>query len=528
MAQSPSIANPQDRKVMIRKSNSFVCAKYRASTLGNKVMAISLSKLCYDAKTGKLSAVLDATEIDRLINGAAGEYARDTNLYKKLKEVSHSLIGHIVTFEYINEQGRQAFTSAPMVTKVNYDNGRMTIEYNECLTSQLYQLKSNYTTLELTTLMAFERSPSIRLYELLKKDAWKLDEAESQVVDVEYEMCELKAMLGLIDTDAPHIVAAVQSGKSWTEIVEKVAKPADLTHSSFSDFKRRVLEPALDEMTRKSELAFTYDVLRTGRGGKARAITFHIRKNPKAHVVRQEKERVEDLHAQDIQFTETAQDMGVVPVVDPGMEEMYQEIKAFLEQRQIPVDGFTYDLFLGLFFDAGNSLSAIKEEISYSLGVKGKIDNYYGWLRSAVKNRYSKNVTPVVEGEAIDGSANPTYTAETLLNVWNIYKKQPKMDDFLEACGGLTLSELESIVNADIRIKAYIAFKTDGATKELTCLEEVKEAAWSFIKNTSSFALFIRTMPYPDVDFLEAVHPMDERLAMFEKFRRKNGQKRDA
>ena len=148
----------QDTGIIVRKSNSFVTAKFRTTIMGNKIIALSLAKL--EEKDGQLQAILYPSEIRRLLGAQ-----NDTNLYRRLKSVAQTLAGHVITIE----DGKGNFEVFNMITNVSYKDHRMVITYNRMMTEQMSRLKSNYTSYELATLVGFSKNYTYRLYEILKR-----------------------------------------------------------------------------------------------------------------------------------------------------------------------------------------------------------------------------------------------------------------------------------------------------------------------------------------------------------------------
>ena len=80
---STSVRNDLIEGVVVRKSNSLINAKYKTSILGNKIIAVSLTKLQQEPGSKQVMATLYPSEIKRILGNET-----DTNIYKKLKSVS--------------------------------------------------------------------------------------------------------------------------------------------------------------------------------------------------------------------------------------------------------------------------------------------------------------------------------------------------------------------------------------------------------------------------------------------------------
>ena len=363
----------------VRKSNLFVTSRFKMNLLEQKVVAISLTKLEKDGN--QMKAVLYPTEIRKLMGGE-----KDSNLYKKLKSLGEQLTGHTISIE----DGNGNFQIFSIITNATYRDGHLEIHFNKDMSPHIATLKKNYTTYELATLVSFDRIYSYRLYEILKKDVVKIDSSPTGYVCVAYSVNELRAMLGLINTDAPYISDAVHKGLSWDEIIETIAKKGDLQFEKFSDFRKRVLEPAQEEIADKTEIRFSFRVERNGHTRKNTHILFTIYANNKegsSDKVRNNIHRVaiinKDQARQDVEARIREE------------KAKHEDILAYLRESGISIkEPFALDDFRSLYRLSGKSMAVIKAEIDY--GVESYSgDDFLGWLKEAVKDRYSQAIEQV-------------------------------------------------------------------------------------------------------------------------------------
>ncbi len=124
---------------------------------------------------------------------------------------------------------------------VNYGTGIITVRLDRDLMPYLLQLKDNFTKYELIAVLALKSKFSIRLYELFKSYEYK-KEFEITVED-------LRAML-MLTTEYPKM----------------------------ADFKRYVIDRAIDEISRFTDIIIEYEPIR--RGKTITAFRFRIEKDP--------------------------------------------------------------------------------------------------------------------------------------------------------------------------------------------------------------------------------------------------------
>jgi len=123
----------------------------------------------------------------------------------------------------------------------NFEEGTVEFEFSQKLKPYLLQLKKAFTTYKLKNVIQLKSSYSIRVYELLKQ----YERLGKRKIEIE----KLKEILGV--------------GKKY---------------KLYGDLKRKVLEVAREELPKKSDIAFDYREIKTGR--KVSAIEFfNIRLN---------------------------------------------------------------------------------------------------------------------------------------------------------------------------------------------------------------------------------------------------------
>lgn len=447
-----SLPSIQDQAVRyIRKANEFVTAKYKTPLFANKILAISLSKLREDQ--GQLRSDISAAEIRDVLGKKA-----DSNIYRRLKTLSHALVGNVITVE----DGVGGFRTFNIVTNVDYTERNLTIVYNREMKPYIGQLKSNYTTFELSTLIQFDSNYSYRIYEVLKKEAFML--GKKPVIYKSYNINELRCMIGLVNTDATYIRNAIDKGLSWDEVVG-LAKKEDKQFMAFRDFRTRVLDVAKRELKEKADICFDYELERTGRGGRVSDVIFSITRNA-ANI--ENAQKIEQTRAK---FVRLYPDLVQEEDLQLKMQSVYDEIADYLDKAGVDTE-LSEKAFMTLLDAASGDVERIKAEIDY--GAKQDfIDNYYGWLVDAVRNQYSRaDSVPVARGsekkarrasEMADwrAKASDDERERVAATVWAAQKQKPEFPDFLEYYG-VPLEELEEVYSPAQLTAMYIDFKKAG------------------------------------------------------------------
>jgi plasmid replication initiation protein len=159
-----------------------------------------------------------------------------TRLYSDFKKLTFDLVSRVVEIDI----GLAKCIQMNIISRVEYDDGKVKIDINPKIAPFLLELKNNFTKYSLKEVLRFRSLYSIRIFQIL-----------SQYVGlktVTFEMQKLRFMLDI----------GVEEYKLY------------------ADFKRKVLEKALNEINKTSALSFAYEEIKTGR--KVTSIKFIIKK----------------------------------------------------------------------------------------------------------------------------------------------------------------------------------------------------------------------------------------------------------
>ncbi len=356
----------------VRKSNDFVAAKYKSSLLENQIMAIALTRIEINNKDAEspLEAKLFPGELKRLISDPS-------HIYRDLKKISKTIPGHTMFIE----DGKGNFESFSIVTNATYQDGIFTVKFNSVLRDHILGLEKNYTTLELSVMTDFKRNSSFRLYELLKKDAYKIPPKPGGSIQVEYNISEIRFIIGLANADEPDVKRALANmGNSidWDALFEKLDK-RDRKYSEWRDFQKYILKTAQEELEEKSDIRFEYEGIKEGRRTKRVRFTIY-RNTPKNPEIIDERQQILEINSMKIRQAEMPYD---------SFPELYDELVGHNKLTKEDVDL----LLEKALFKEDVVRSAIKRADE-----QGFISNYMGWLIRYIERGGYGNV------ETIEGS----------------------------------------------------------------------------------------------------------------------------
>lgn len=431
--------------LVLRKSNSLISGKYKTSLLENKIMAIALTRITII--DGCPVATLYPGEIKKILGKE-----NDTNIYRTLKRTAKIMTGH----NLIIESGTGEFRAFSMINNADYIDKKFTITFNKNLTPYVHNLKNNFTTMEVAVLMKFKKGYSYRIYELLKKEIYKSKpDVNNGIVIKEYGLNELRCTIGLANTDEEGVKKAIADGKSWDYIYENVIKEKQFP--VWYDFKRKVLEPAREELAQTSDIRFNYEADRYGTGGKIRRIRFFIEKNnPEEYVYENVANTAKLIRESNKEYQQITMD-DFVEITDDETE----------LDSYIGMNGLTRDHLIEFVRLADGDEEKVIRAIKKA-NEQPELRNYIGWIISCIKRNGYEDPIPVIQGSTEKGEKvkalkefyknNKNDIAE---KVWQKIKSRSDYQDFISymAANGIKESSIEVIYDAGERADLYTEWK---------------------------------------------------------------------
>lgn len=343
------------------KPNFLISAKYKSSLLANKVIAIALADLkeATDSNDGVLVSDIKAADLRKML----GIKEEDKNFYAKIKKVSNELTGKNIG---ITDPEDHSFTYLAVITRATYKKGILTVEWNRHISKYLKEIKRNFTKLNLGVMLSFDNVYTFRLYEILKANCYK--GSPYQLADgsyeISYDLPELRFLLGIANAELDS-VKRVLVDTSHPDYEKAYEKSPEKIHLDWRDFRRKVLDPAIDGI-QISDLEVSYKTERFGLGGKIGKVVFCVT------------------------------DKNVLP----SISEKYE----FEESKPIDIDDFL-DAMLDIMpfrlrtkdlkqiaIEANYDIEKVKKAVDIAKTSQETIDNMTGFLIAAVKNNWSKDL----------------------------------------------------------------------------------------------------------------------------------------
>jgi plasmid replication initiation protein len=222
---------------MVVYHNNYIEAFYQVDLLAKKIMIASSLK-CRKSDWSKegCEIILSSNELKEL----AGV---KRNSLKHLEHAVRKLAQTVVTLK--DPQNPKDFIVFNYLPHGEYKEGVLKMVINSNMKSFVTNLQDNYTQYHIENIKPLKSEYSIRIFELLKKEAFK--NAKSRFL-----LKELRKMLGVVDK-----------------------------YKDYNMFKRRVLDKAKMELREHCEIYFEFKEIKIGR--KVTEIEFEIIKQDKIY-----------------------------------------------------------------------------------------------------------------------------------------------------------------------------------------------------------------------------------------------------
>lgn len=208
-----------NQELVVTKANKLVEASYRLNVSEQRVMALLVTQINpndedfhpYRFKVADLEALLET---------------KNNKAYREARELTYGLLKKVLQI-----QEPDGLLQVSWLSSAKYYRGKGEVElcFDPTLKPYLLQLQERFTTYKLRYVVKLRSRYSVRLYELLKQ--------YESLGKRSFELAELRRILGLSDSEL----------------------------ALWADFRRKVLEVAMRELPKKTDLGFSYTVRKRGR-----------------------------------------------------------------------------------------------------------------------------------------------------------------------------------------------------------------------------------------------------------------------
>ena len=209
---------------LVKKSNSIVRTRISVQSVeASRILAHLVACIRVDEKRADVRYSVPAKDIIPYIGGEN---------YKRIKATCKELAGSFAESEEPDSEGAHPeYTVRPFFSELKYKRGVITAMFNPVMKDYLFELKSCFTTYNLTEYLSLPSIYSQRIFEITKSLA------NSQNGEAIISMADLHRFL-----DTP---------KS--------------SQQNFAEFRRYVMEKAHKDITEKTSFRFEWEPVKVGR-----------------------------------------------------------------------------------------------------------------------------------------------------------------------------------------------------------------------------------------------------------------------
>lgn len=227
---------------LVVKDNALIDASFNLSLVEQRIMLLAI------VEAREINNLSPTTAIEVSVNSYTQQFKSDSNnIYHVIKESARTLKRR--EFSYIDRyKGKPAYSTANWVNKITYvdNSGVVALYLSEEVISLISRLEEQFTKYHLEQVSSFKSKYSTRLYELIIK--WL-----STGMTEKYEINDLRNKLGLAVNE----------------------------YNTMSNFKTNVLDKALSEINKHTDITVNYEQFKQGRTIKAVQFNFEHKSKPK-------------------------------------------------------------------------------------------------------------------------------------------------------------------------------------------------------------------------------------------------------
>lgn len=313
-----------DKPQIVRKSNELIEARYKLSIAEQRLVLLLASEITPDDEDFK-DYEIRVADFAKMF-----ELEKCNAMYAEVQKAAKELVGKRLD---LSKNGKEIYTTWLSYVEYIDGSGVVQLRFDKSLKPYLLQLKGHYTQYHLNHVMNFKSQYSMRLYELLKMDAFKVNKHGQ--FERYFELNDFRSFLGI-------------EKKEYT---------------LFSNLKNRVIQPTTSEISDITDL-FIADVRYGKTGRKVTNITFVVG-------VRSEREtklRQANLRIEDIKPEKESENH---PVIDTLVSL-----------------GFSFEIAKA--YKTKHGIKKIERNVAYTLAKKqeGKVNDVPAYLNMAIENDY--------------------------------------------------------------------------------------------------------------------------------------------
>lgn len=220
-----------ERNYIVTKSNKLITCNYDLNLQEQKII-LTLASMVQPQDTEFKEYEFKIKDFMALLE------IKDKSKYTEIPKTTKELMKKVFEIKEGKDTVQMSWLSS---ARYKTGEGTVILKFDSNLKPYLLELKELYTSYRLENILSLKSKYSIRLYEILKSNAFK----QNQAIEIKVE--ELKLMVG--------------------------AK--EKSYNVYQNFKNKVIIQAQKELSEKTDIDFNFDEIKTGR--KVTSLKFYIK-----------------------------------------------------------------------------------------------------------------------------------------------------------------------------------------------------------------------------------------------------------
>lgn len=237
--------------MLVVKDNALIGASYNLDVVEQRLILLAIVEA---RETGKGINANDALTVHASSYIEQFKVERHT-AYTVLKEASKDLFSRQFTYQELSKKGNITTITSRWVSQIGYTDDEASVQliFSPAVVPLITRLEERFTSYELSQVARLGSKYAMRLYELLI--AWR------SVGKLQVELQDLRNKLGLSATE----------------------------YKAMGDFKRNVLDLALNQLNEHTDISVKYEQHKKGRLISGFTFRFKVKTKPQSTEVRDTK-----------------------------------------------------------------------------------------------------------------------------------------------------------------------------------------------------------------------------------------------
>ena len=370
-----------NKNLTYQKNNEIISSFMSISMKGYRMMSYINYKIQELEKQGELpkTIYLNVNEMAELL-----DIPNNGEKYK-LADLATKELGKAVMYCYDRDSGDiKKLVLFPAIIFHNNDNS-IEIDTQIFTMAMMRRSKNKYTICTLEDAKNFRSVYSARISDYLRMESFEKNMIAENNYEFEVDLTELELMAGTIVLDYEMNFAKI------AEIMQNISNVAiENKYPTWSRFKEKILDKAIRDINKKTNMKVSYDTKRTGRGGRTDKVIFHVEKQPlkKQNFLQKDKCQMDGINNGDALETNNGDALETEECgSEPSKAELFEMCVKVNDMIPFPID---LDTCMILLKDASYDIDVVQNAVDL-LERNKDTRNSVGFLRKAIKERWIKD-----------------------------------------------------------------------------------------------------------------------------------------